>query len=674
MKSTSSILRMVALTVAITLTATSTIAYSDASTISSAFVTKNPSNAKSEAFVNTGEVLKNLARFGLKPVLNPHLRDAAAIPSSIHGRLQVAPAPVIVRNSSQIQMKQNRSEVRSILEVLGNFIVSHPYQATLSALGIVVAVEFITTVIGHTLLIIYSKYPSSRRVIEQADLEAGERREMIGYAVTLPFYIFFFSLVTGLIVLFLDMNAQTLGFTLAIYQEAALGAWFGSEIVYLWKIFSTYKPGPFILKTRKELSKLTANELIEMSKGLDESVDAEFASGAQAIRELVRRKDILSLVKITQGESYILSDHLPFRALARATSRRLRFSMQEYDWKKMDLLVLMKRHPYLATAKNFSKILVPMIAKTSPFSVHILSQLRFPAPLESAPEVRNSVNVIEHIRTVLEQTQRNQAHVGEQALTDYVRNTPRTLSDFVQFGDRVLEVMNQTAVTIRREIGQERFYAHYDDWGMETASGTYTEFVPNPAYEKEVRTILEPEIIAPSQNRSELRKITNEVSTNQLEPSIFKAFGFGDRAFLGTDEGILITREAFYGYDNPDLIAPALKQIAKTLKQPIAVVVPDGIGQGLIAKINVELSEENKIIPAKTFQEAALSFSGRHVSSIRIVAAASEKGGSIGELLRKIGDVYFVKPNNMQQLFSVLGISEEIVNSFRSELRLEYSA
>ena len=73
-----------------------------------------------------------------------------------------------------------------------------------------------------------------------------------------------------------------------------------------------------------------------------------------------------------------------------------------------------------------------------------------------------------------------------------------------------------------------------------------------------------------------------------------------------------------------------------------------------------------------TREQARAELRKQHVTFTRVIASDSER--SQEALLRQIGDVKFISQGDRSELRRAFGISDQIQNAMRTELRTAYSA
>ncbi|PIQ86111.1 MAG: hypothetical protein COV74_06005 [Candidatus Omnitrophica bacterium CG11_big_fil_rev_8_21_14_0_20_45_26] len=156
--------------------------------------------------------------------------------------------------------------------------------------------------------------------------------------------------------------------------------------------------------------------------------------------------------------------------------------------------------------------------------------------------------------------------------------------------------------------------------------------------------------------------------------AIRNVFQIAETAQASGKIGIALSWKVVADYGSPDFLTPVLKQIAETVDHPIAVFAADTVAAGMIDAMNAELPEEKQILKAKTPREMVEKLQAKGVGYIRVIASESEKGTAAEKILRAIGHVRFVKSGDLQNLFSVFGITQTVITAYRSELRIAYAA
>jgi len=191
-----------------------------------------------------------------------------------------------------------------------------------------------------------------------------------------------------------------------------------------------------------------------------------------------------------------------------------------------------------------------------------------------------------------------------------------------------------------------------------------------------------PTNVLPTGTKDRIRKVmsmavyaSNTAPRSELRRMVNNALGIETATKVNGLIGLEISNLAVYDPDNPDFMASTLPIIAEVVDNPIAIIAPDGIGREVVLGVNEHLPADRQFILAKDWNQARSELRRRGATHIRAIIADSERGTESLLLNRyRVDEVKVVKPGSIQSLFTAAGLSYSLVESFRSELRLAYSA
>jgi len=186
--------------------------------------------------------------------------------------------------------------------------------------------------------------------------------------------------------------------------------------------------------------------------------------------------------------------------------------------------------------------------------------------------------------------------------------------------------------------------------------------------------------ILPTETRKSLSIMVEEsnqakpvLPRSELRALVIKTLGLEPINQTKGVVGAYFTPNVLTNPDDPEGLALVLRQIRSELRIPVVVGVFDEIGRTIVRTANQGLPKDQQIVMAETREQARSELRKQHVTFTRVIASA-ESDRDQEALLRQIGDVKFISQASRNELRHAFGITDQIQNAMRSELRLAYSA